>query len=137
MPSRRNSNDDTDGGGKRSKRSGRGAQAGFRGFINANPSTADKSQYDAWLAEEGIFLSSLGECLERGFKLTVSYERNGDYFRATLATWDADSPNAGIVLSLRAGRPDTAIQRAVFWLTWKLGYALQEPDARTYDQDAW
>jgi hypothetical protein len=109
----------------------------FGGFINANPNEADKLAFEAWLQQENEFIESWQEACENGYKFTVTYETNGDYYRATAATWVPGDANAGLVLSLRASDPVKALQRVVWWLVWKSAYRLQAPTSRKYDGDAW
>jgi len=117
---------------------GRGdARVEFKGFVNANPSDADKSLFRGWCEDGDNFHAGFVEACSRGFKFSTSYEPTGDYYRTTASIWDARDPNAGIVLSLRAGDPVQSLMRCVWWLSWKVAYVLDAPTVKGYDGESW
>jgi len=110
---------------------------GFKGFINATPSQDDKTNFAGWLGEPDVFSDALDDATTRGYKIAVTYEPNGDYYRATAVTWNGDDPNAGVILSCRAGDALRALARCVWWLSWKCAYKIGAPEQARYDQDQW
>lgn len=71
----------------------------FKGFVNYVLSAEDKAGYGEWdIHDHDLFLLVAG-AEQSGYKLSCSFNAKNDTFSATFMCVDAQSPNAGFILS--------------------------------------
>jgi|SRR5215208_2572185 len=89
--------------------------APYKGFVNFNPSQSQKEDFSEW-ADATDFWETLDSHLRLGRKFGVTQDKDGKTFCATLMERDVTSPNAGLIATARALRPDVAAWRLFFYV---------------------
>lgn len=89
--------------------------AAYKGFVNFNPSQAQKEDFSQW-ADATDFWETLDTHLRLGRKFGVNMDKDGKTFCATLMERDRESPNAGLIATARALRPDVAAWRLFYYV---------------------
>jgi hypothetical protein len=131
---------DTDGGnGKRARKPdqvGVSYDAVFRGYVNLNLTAEQKAVFDQWA--EG---SSPWEALEAhtadGVNLSLKIDPKSGGFLASATQRRVGSPNAGLVVTARAGQATKALLRVLFCLVILSHEERWEDTAPMSDPDRW
>lgn len=108
--------------------------APFRGYINLQLSDAQKEVYDTWEASESFWVW-LQSSVEDGVNLSLKLDPKGKGYLASATQRRASSPNAGLVVTARAGAAAKALGRVLYCLAllghkerWEDLVPLADPD---------
>lgn len=108
--------------------------APFRGYINLQLSPEQKETYDAWASSES-FWQWLQSSVEEGVNLSLKLDPKGTGYLASATQRRVSSPNAGLVVTARAGDAAKALGRCLFCLAilshserWEDLVPLADPD---------
>jgi hypothetical protein len=132
--------DDTDGGNaKRAGKPrvvGKGYDAEFRGYINLELSLEEKELFAGWVSSVDA-PELLDRVVADGVNLSLKVDPKGSGFLASATQRREDSPNAGLVVTARAGSPGLALWRVVFSLGILYTTGHWEDRQRVADPDRW
>lgn len=125
--------DDPKGAPRTPKNSGKD-DAVFRGYINVDLTREQKEGYDAW-ASSSSFWEALEGQAARGVNLSVKRVPGEGTYIASGTQRDPTSPNAGLVVTARAGDAAKALGRLLFTLVildhkpkWEDTQPMADPD---------
>lgn len=104
-----------DAGSTRKEQKDVADEAEFRGFLNVNLTDAQKSTFDKWCEGTGAW-ETLHGMVGNGVVVSVKTDARGGGFIASATQRRADSPNAGLCVTARAGEPPKALLRLLFTL---------------------
>lgn len=85
-------------------------QVQFRGYAVANITSEVKKGIKADKTSEKQLFDWVSKVTADGYKFSVSFDDENSAYQASLYCKDADSPNSGLMLSLRHIDPITAIK---------------------------
>ena len=109
----------------------------FKGYVNWTLNPSHKQAFTQWL-ETGIDIDDLIDgVVEAGYSLKVRYDTYNQCISAGLYCEDANSPNAGWNLSMRASTSGKAMLRVLFVHLVALDQMWETSDQKTWDDDAW
>jgi len=110
--------------------------APYKGFINFNPSQAQKEDFSEW-ADSTDFWETLYTHLRLGRKFNCALDKDGKTFCASLMERDKLSPNAGLIATARGLRPDVAAWRLFYYVgelfpqDWNALFSIDQEDRWT------
>lgn len=94
---------------------GEGWNAEFRGYINLNLSEEQKAPFEAW-SQSASFWEALDFHTSDGVNLSLKYVPSEKCYLASATQRRETSPNAGLVVTARAGDAAKALGRVLFCL---------------------
>lgn len=128
------SKDDPKGSPRKSNKVGAVDDAPFRGYINVELSTEQKSHLDEWV-QTSSYWDTLESSLSSGINISVKREPSKGGFIASATQRNPASPNAGLVVTARASEGVKALARLLFTLAvlshkpkWEDTQPLADPD---------
>lgn len=129
---------DTDGSSSKSARKpssvGESYDAVFRGYINLDLTAEQKESFPAW-CEGGSPWEVLEASVSDGVNISLKIEPKSGGFIASATQRRVNSPNAGLVVTARAGDAGKALFRLLFCLVilshaerWEQLSPMKDPD---------
>lgn len=105
-------NHGTDREKRKGKRGDRYA-APFSGWCNYTPKDDDREAFERWY-EAGLFYVALEDTILNGLKYSLTYQWDESCFIATAFQRDAESVNAGVMISARSSDAHRALCKLVW-----------------------
>lgn len=131
---------DTDGGtGKPARKQGKvgeGFDAVFRGYVNLNLTAEQKEAFDGWSGGASPW-EALQANVEDGVNISLKIDPKSSGYLASATQRRVGSPNAGLVVTARAGDAAKALLRVLFCLVILSHAERWEDTAPMSDPDRW
>lgn len=113
---------------------GESYDAVFRGYINLNLSADQKASFEPW-SEGASPMEVLQASVEDGINISLKLEAKSGGYLASATQRRVSSPNAGLVVTARAGGAAKALLRLLFCLVllshserWEVLAPMSDPD---------
>lgn len=109
--------------------------AEWKGYINYEWTDAAKERFAVWLDETNIF-DDLDAHAAKGRKITVGFDAYHKCMVASCFERDANSPNAGYIVTARGAQAATALARLLYLISEEMPVEWSKP-ALSVPEDKW
>lgn len=108
----------------------------FRGFVNVELTKEQRDAFSHWF-DASLFWDAVHAFIMDGYKFSLKYEPKNETIACYMQTDNPDSPNSGLVLSMRHEFAWKAIARTVYVADAVLGEVWDAPQRVDRSSDDW